>query len=54
VACATDPVIDEDIAQQDLLTPSRGHLPEPLHLTRHGFLPFLFIRGDAAGHLHFL
>src|SRR5215831_9436382 len=46
-AGATDPVIDEDIARQDLITPSRSRLPEQVHLTRHGFLPFLFLRRDA-------
>jgi len=41
----TDPVIDEDVARQDLIAVGRCRLLEQVHLTRDGFLPFLFLRG---------
>jgi hypothetical protein len=46
-ACATDAIIDEEVARQDLIAPRLCCLLEQVHLTRDGFLPFLFIRGDA-------
>jgi len=44
----TDSVINEDVARQDVIAAGRCRLLEQVDLTRHGFLPFLFIGGYAS------